>query len=259
MKSSTFTPLRLALPLAVLLLAGCKKSTPDPEPTATGSFAFEMENVAGTTPLVLGSQTVTKADGQTYKVTKFKYLLSNVKLTRANGSTYDVPNSYYLIDAEKPASLHFIIDDVPVGTYTGLSFVVGVDAAHNNPTFESGDLNHNNDLFWDMPPVAGYVFLKMAGTSSQSRTGGLTFDIGGNNCARVVAPTFGTSTLPVAAGHVPEIHMTANVNALFDNANPARMVKFDQTHSVASGDAWAPTIADNYAAGMFTIEHIHAN
>jgi len=257
MKAFPLRTARLALPLAVALLAaGCKKETPEDAPA--GSFALEFETVAGPDPLVLNTATFTKADGQTYKVTKFKYLLSNVKLLRADGTSYAVPDSYYLIDAEKPASSHVVIGKVPLGTYSGLSFVVGVDVAHNNAAFQVGDLNHSNDMYWEWSTE--YVFLKMAGTSPQAPAGrALTFDIGGNDCARVVSPSFNGASLPVAAGHVPEVHLKVDVNGMFNSTVPAKVVKFDQTYSVESGHPWAPLVADNYAAGMFTVAHIHAN
>jgi hypothetical protein len=252
-----FTTLLVALPLATAILSGCGKKTADPAP-ATSSFAIEMEPVVNGTALVLDTDTYTKADGQTYKVSKFKFLISNLKLTKADGTSYLVPDGYYLIDASDDKTSHFVVGNVPVGDYTSLSFVVGVDAAHNNGTFTSGVLNHSNDLYWDWS--SEYVFLKMAGTSAQAPAGrALTFDIGGASCIRTASPSFGGGTLPVKEGHVPEIHMFANVNALFDNTTPARNVSFATTYSVESGSSWAPVVADNYAAGMFTVEHIHAN
>jgi hypothetical protein len=208
--------------------------------------------------LVLNAQTYTKADGQAFTVSQFKYLVSNVKLSRADGSTYSVPDGYYLVDAAAPASGRILIDKVPVGTYTGLSFVLGVDAARNNAAFQSGGLNRSNDMYWEWSEE--YVFLKMAGTSPQAPTGrALTFHIGGNNCARVVAPAFGGKTLRIAAGQVPALQLRADVRGMFESAVPAKAVDFAATYSVMSEHAWAPTIADNYAAGMFTLAGIQSN
>ena len=260
MKSLRSATLLLALPLATALFMGCGKKTDEPAPPVpvTGSFALELEPVAGADPLQLNTQAYTKADGQTFTVSKFKFLVSNLKLARADGSSYAVPDGYYLIDASDSRTYHIVVAGVPLGDYTGLSFIVGVDAAHNNAAFTSGALNHSNDLYWEWS--GEYVFLKMAGSSPQAPTGrGLTFDIGGANCARVVSPTFHGSILPIKDGHIPEIHIAADVKALFNSPTPARNVDFTTTYSVESGSAWAPTVADNYAAGMFSVEHIHAN
>ncbi|MCC3152076.1 hypothetical protein Q3A66_09190 [Hymenobacter sp. BT770] len=258
MKSLPAAVLLVALPLATAVFTGCGSKTGDPAAATTGSIAIEMEPVVGTTPLTLNAQSYTKADGQTFTVSKFKFLVSNLKLTKADGSSYAVPDSYYLIDAATAGSSHFVVDKVPVGDYTGMSFVLGVDAAHNNAAFQSGPLNHSNDLYWEWSQE--YVFLKMAGTSPQASTGrSLTFDIGGANCARTITPAFHGSTLPVKDGHVPEVHMYANVQAMFESTTPAKNVNFGTTYSVESGSTWAPIVADNYAAGMFTVEHIHNN
>lgn len=260
MKALRITPLLLVLPLATALLAGCEKKSAGPVQPTTGSFAIELEPGVDAVPLVLNTRTYTKADGQTFTVSKFKFLVSNLKLSKADGSTYAVPDSYYLVDASDSKTSHIVVDNVPVGDYTGLSCMVGLDAAHNNATFQAGAINHGNDLFWDMPPVSGYVFLRLAGNSPQAPAGrGLTFDIGGNACARTVAPTFHGAVLPIKDGHTPEVHIAADVRALFESATPANKVSFTTTYSVESGGTWAPVVADNYAAGMFSVEHIHAN
>jgi len=254
MKSSTFTPLLLA----VAVLAGCGKKTVEPDAPTTGSFALELESVVGTAPLTLNVPVYSKADGQTFTVSKFKYLVSNVKLSRADGTAYAVPDGYYLIDAAKPTSAHIVIDKVPLGDYTGLSFMVGVDAAHNNATFQAGDLNRANDLYWEWSQE--YVFLKMAGTSAQAPAGrGLTFDIGGATIARTVAQSFRGQVLGLKVGHTPQVHIEADVTALFESVVPANNINFATTYSVESGSPWAPIIADNYAASMFSFEHIHDN
>jgi hypothetical protein len=243
--------------LAVAVLAGCGKKAAV-EPATTGSFAIDLEPTAGSTSLVLNTQTYIKADGQTFRVSKFKFLVSNLVLKRADGTTYPIPDSYFLVDADKPASSHLQLDNVPLGNYTGLSFLVGVDAAHDNGTFTSGDaLTHSNDLYWDQR--GEYVFLKMAGTSPQAAAGVLAFSIGGGSAARTVAPSFGANVLPLKAGHVPALHISADVLAMFESATPANSVNFANTSSVESGSPWAPVLANNYAAGMFTVEHVHEN
>ena len=155
----------LATLMALGLLSSCGSGPDEPAP-ATANLALDLEPVVSTAPLKLNTQAYAKADGQTFRVSQFKYLLSNVQLRKADGSTYAVPDSYYLVDAAAPASQHLVLDKVPVGDYTGLSFVVGVDAAHNNGTFQSGGVNHNNDMYWDWSTE--YVFLTMAGTSPQA-------------------------------------------------------------------------------------------
>jgi hypothetical protein len=226
-------------------------------PNATAaSFAIELDAEVNGGPFALNTE-YTKADGQTFKATKFKYLFSNVKLTRADGTEYLVPESYYLVDAAVPTSTHFLLNNVPVGNYTGMSFILGVDAVRNSSGAQTGALDPGNDLYWSWSQ--GYIFLKMEGTSAQSPTSALVFHVGGANNIRTISPSFGTAVLPVVGGHIPEIHMGVNPLALFENAAaPANNVNFVSTYNVMAG-ADATRIADNYTAGMFTVEHIHAN
>ncbi|GAB3857522.1 hypothetical protein GCM10028822_31340 [Hymenobacter terrigena] len=260
MKSSTLTHLLLAPLLAATVLGSCGKKTVEPaEPTS--SFAIQLEPVVGPADLELNTKTYTKADGQAFTVSKFMVMLSNVKLTKADGSTYAVPDGYYLFDATDPKSYQILIDKVPLGDYTGISFAVGVDDAHNNATAKGGALVHTNEMYWDWG--GEYVFLKMAGTSPQAPASSshfITYDINGSKSLRVVTPAFGKGVvLPVVAGHVPAIHLSMDVQSLFENTTPAKNIDFSTTYIVDTSSPWNPVMADNYAAGMFTVEHIHAN
>ncbi|MDB5271341.1 MAG: hypothetical protein JWP58_4381 [Hymenobacter sp.] len=260
MKSSTLTHLLLAPLLAATVLGSCGKKTVEPE-APTSSFAIQLEPVVGPADLELKTKTYTKADGQAFTVSTFMLMLSNVKLTRADGSAYAVPDGYYLFNAADPQSYQILIDKVPLGDYTGISFVVGVDDAHNNATAKGGALVHTNAMYWEWG--GEYVFLSLAGTSPQAPASSghlLTYDINGSKSVRVVSPAFDKGVvLPVVAGHVPAIHMSVDVQHLFESATPAKNINFATTYIVDTSSPWNQVMADNYAAGMFTVEHIHAN
>jgi hypothetical protein len=253
-----FPALLLALPLAAVFFSGCGKDDEPVTPAATtGSFALNMESRVGADALALNTQSYTKSDGQTFKVTKFKYLLSNVRLLKADGSAYAVPESYYLVDANVPASSQIAIANVPFGEYTGLDFIVGVDAARNSAGAQTGALDPGNDLYWDWNQ--GYIFLKMEGTSPQSGTSALTFHIGENITRRNITPAMNGGKIVVSSGHSPEVHLKVDVMGMFESSDPAKRIDFRTTHGAMAGDPKAPIIADNYQAGMFSIGHIHAN
>jgi hypothetical protein len=254
------SPLVLAALLTAATLGSCGKKNVEPAVPTTGGFAIEMEPLVDGTNLQLATRTYVKADGQTFTVAKFKFLVSNVTLTKADGTAYTVPNGYYLIDAATPGLNHLLFDEVPFGDYTGISFTVGLDAAHNNATFTSGGaITHTSDLY--QAQTGEYLFLKMTGTSAQSGASdrSLTFDVGGNAAARTVRPAFGTNVLAVKDGHIPEIHLTLDLLRLFQGGSAAAGVNFATTYAVSSGSNWASAVADNYTAGMFTVAHIHPN
>jgi len=228
-------------------------------PTATtASFVIDLDTQINGSAFALNTD-YAKADGQNVKFTKFKYLFSNIRLFKPDGTSYLVPESYYLVDAAVPASKRLLVHNVPVGSYTGMSFVVGVDSARNFSGAQTGALDPGNDLFWSWSQ--GYVYLKMEGTSAQSgaQGGALTFHVGGVRNIRTVTPAFGGSTLPVAGGHLPAVHMRVNPLAMFENAaNPAANINFVTTYTLGHAGGSTP-VADNYAAGMFSVNRIEAN
>lgn len=260
MYTSRFAPLAAALALTTTLVTGCKKDS-DPFTPQSGAFAVELENAVGTLPLNLSTDTYTTAAGDRFTVSTFKYFLSNFTLTKADGSTYVVPSSYFLVNQANGDSQHLDLKDVPAGDYTGLTFTVGVDSARTKAGNFTGALAADPGMFWDWSKEFKNVVLE--GTSLQSPTGGLVFHIAGfkvsngaNNTIRTVSPAFPANTkLLVRADHTPEIHMHVDVLGMFGAPNP---VRFATTYNTMGGPASA-RVANNLAAGMFAIEHIHAN
>ena len=271
MKRFAISTLACTCALAAISLTGCKKdkeippAPTAPAPTAQKStFYIEFEQTVDDDPLVLASQTYSTPAGDQFKVTMFRQYISNIKLTRADGSQYVQPESYYLIDAAVPASQHIAIKDVPVGDYTGITFTIGVDSARNVSGAQTGALDTNNNMFWAWN--SGYIYTKLEGTSPQASKppgateGGLIFHIGGfkspNNTIRTVSPAFPSNTkMLVRTDHSPEIHMNVNIMKMFVGPNPIRFATLSST----MGGPKSVLVADNYAAGMFSIEHIHAN
>ena len=86
------------------------------------------------------------------------------------------------------------------------------------------------------------------------------FHIGGfkspNNTIRTVSPAFPSGTkLLVRTDHSPEIHLSVDVLKMFAGPNTIRFATLVEHH----GRSQSVPVANNYAAGMFTVEHIHAN
>jgi hypothetical protein len=134
-----------------------------------------------------------------------------------------------------------------------------VDSARNVSGAQKGALDPNNGMFWTWN--SGYIFTKLEGYSPQSSSGGLVFHIGGfkspDNTIRTVSPAFPVGTkLLVRADHSPEIHFNVNVMKMFTGSTTIRFADLNDTmHTPGS----SVLVANNYAAGMFSVEHIHAN
>jgi hypothetical protein len=277
MKFITNSAIALFLTTTVLL-GGCQDDD-QVTPAGVGTVSFDVENVVGEQPLVLTTGTYTTAAGERFTVSKFDYILSNFKLQKADGSEYAVPESYVLLSADaKPNAASsgkaFTLKNIPAGDYTGLTFVVGVDAARNTAGAQTGALATTNEMYWDWNQ--GYIFLKMEGSllKADGTTAMVQYHLGGftepNNSLRTVAPTWPVNTtLAVRADHAPEVHLNVNLLQLLDGATAADRVSLAALPMVHMPGAGASRLATNLSGStsaattgttsMFRIEHIHAN
>ena len=247
--------------LTALLLAGCKKDSGTSAQPTVGTVSLEMENMAGTKDVALDGTTYATASGETFSINTLEYYISNVVFTKTDGSTYAAPGVYHLVDASKPSTTEFDIANVPVGDYSGVKFTVGVDSTMTkaDPLSLTGDLNPANNMYWVWN--TGHIFMKLEGTVTSANNKALTAHIGGYrapyNAIVTAAPAFPSgTTLLVRADHSPEIHYAANVLQLFDGVTHLPLSTFP---TAMQPSAASVQVAKNYAAGMFSVEHIHAN
>lgn len=260
MTTSRFAAVAASLALTTVLVAGCKKNT-DPSTPQTGVFSIELENGVGALPLNLNTDTYTTAAGDQFTISAFKYFVSNVQLHKADNTAYAVPDTYFLVDQAKADSQLLSMKDVPAGDYTSLSFTVGVDSARTKAGNFTGSLAADPGMFWDWSKEFKNVLLE--GTSPQSPKGGLVFHIAGfkgangaNNTIRTVLLPFPNNVnLLIRPDHTPQIHLHVDVLGMFGTPNPVRFATVYNT----MGGPQSVKIADNIAAGMFSVEHIHAN
>lgn len=262
MKIHTFSALLLiAAPLA--LFSGCKKDSDAPE--ATNSVNFTVKNMAGAQDLTLNSTVAATAAGEKFTVSTFEYYLSNIKFTKSDGTTYAAPDTYFLVNQATPASLSFSVPNVPVGDYTGVSFIVGVDAQKTgltDPLTFTGKfdaLNPAYNMYWTWN--SGHIFMKMEGTlTSTTPAQTLTCHIGGYttpyDAIVTAAPSFNGSKLTVQAGRTPTIALKADVVKMFDGPTPITLSTFTGAHMPSAPSV---QIAQNYAAGMFSVGQISTN
>ncbi|MBW3127229.1 MbnP family protein [Hymenobacter profundi] len=242
-------------------LAGCDDKEKDAQP-AVGTLDVEMEHVVGNRALALNTTTYTNpVSNEQFTISRFNYYVSNVKLQKADGTEYAQPESYYLVQESDAESKHLHFKDIPTGDYTGISFVVGVDSARNTAGAQTGALDVNNNMFWSWN--TGYIFFKMEGNllaSSSYPAKTFLMHVGGftkpYNAVRTVKLTFPSSNLLVRADHSPELHLKADALKVLNGPQPIQLGTFMGAHMPGSN---AMQVANNYAAGMFSVEHIHAN
>ncbi len=252
---------RLSTIAAILLLAGvsassCKKTeTPFLATTDTGKVFLEFFNVVGGSNLNLNNQWYRNESGDSFRVSRFNYYISNIRLSGDNGAVYREPESYHLVEqSATPGQPTFHVNSVPAGRYNSITFLIGVDSARNVSGAQSGDLDPVLGNFWSWN--TGYIMLKFEGVSPQAPTtnGRVVIHTGGfsgaNNVLKEVTLPF-ENPIEVTRNQVPHIHLQADVQRLFGAPNP---IGFSQVHTIHMPGAAAKRIAEKYA-DMFSVTY----
>ena len=208
------------------------------------TLTISIEHFIGNSPLVLDSVVYKNELNQAFTLSRFRYYISSIQLKGVSCPDY-VSNDFFLIDEEDSLSKKLVFKDVPIGSYNELRFILGVDSLHNCSGLQNGALDPINGMFWAWN--TGYVFLKLEGKSSYSKSPGhlLEYHIGGfrkpANCIR---------TIQLALPHISLASqkrslLTIKTDALEVLKNPVA-IDFSKLSSVADFHN-ATTIADNYA------------
>lgn len=245
---------------AAMFASSCKKdknnSQPAPAKVDTNSVYLEFFNVAGGSSLNLNSQWYKNQNGDSFRVTKFNYYISNIVLKGTGGTAdYTEAESYHLIvHSATPSEMAFNLANVPAGKYSGISFMIGVDSLHNVSGAQSGALDPANGNFWSWS--TGYIMLKFEGNSPKAPTmdGMLMFHCGGFSGANSVLKTI-TRDLPtvieVTKTEVPHIHLQADILLLFKSPNVINFATMTTIHMPGSD---AKKLSDNYE-NMFSVTY----
>lgn len=254
--------------LALLLgFAFCKKDkktdpvpTPVPVPTTVdtshGKLNIEFENVAGTNALQFNTNYV-NAKGDTFKVSKFNYFISNIVITKNDNSTFTEIESYHLIEHSNPSTSIVTLTNVPKGSYKSISFTLGVDSARNTAGAQNGALSQTSGMYWSW--TSGYIMFKLEGTAPKSAASGkaLIYHIGGyggaNKAQRNFTFNFASTTANVSAAIKPQIHLQADVLEFFKTPN---LIDVSTQNFQMSSNATAKMYANNYA-DLIRFEHVH--
>jgi hypothetical protein len=238
----------------------CKKDVKNEAPVVvpTGNLQINFAAQANTYSFSLGQSFVT-ANLDTLTITKFKYFISNVVLTKEDNTTYSVPECYHVIDHSSTGKKTISLNEVPVGNYRSIKFMLGVDSARNRSGAQTNGLdpaNEATDMYWTWS--SGYIMIKVEGTSPQSGNGtkAIEYHMGGfggvNKTQRTFDLNFGINTLTVADGKDPQLFLNSNIAEFF--RTPTK-INVNTTYGVLSAGATAKIFADNYA-DMITFDHL---
>ncbi len=242
-----------------LAAGSCRKKESPPPPVnppsgTMGKLGFTFQNVVGSQTLVLDNAWYTTDAGDSLKIREYKYYVTNFVL-HGDSSEFNEPESYYLVDERKPSSGIFTIDSIPVGRYSKVSFLIGVDARRNTAGAQTGALDPTNLMFWDWN--TGYIMAKLEGTSPQINTfeNNMSYHMGGfsgeYSVLQMVTLTF-PAPVEIKPDGVKNVHIKSDVLEWFKSPVTIRLKDYPV---VAMTGPDALIISNNYA-DMFSIDHI---
>ncbi len=256
----------------------CTKDTKkdDPKPTDTGkvSLYFDTQTLKEGvyTKLNLDNSGIkdsttaltniyTNAAGNKITINSVRYWISNIVLTDSLGKSFSEPNSYHLIEyTPKSIKEDIEITGVPVGSYSKISYSIGVDEIRNHDlTKKTGDLSETIGMSWTWN--TGYIFMKMEGRFeiSTGKYGYYSYHIGLDANYKTLTFDLPENTKVVKTGS-PELHFKNNFLGVFGSIGAeTNVLDLKVSNSPMVDAALASKIADNYAQknGVFLLHHVH--
>ncbi|MGK7394246.1 MAG: MbnP family protein [Candidatus Cyclobacteriaceae bacterium M3_2C_046] len=99
--------------------------------------------------------------GNRYSVMTLRYYISDIVLHQYDGEIFEIDTFHYR-DIDFPETRQLIIDNVPNGEYTYISFIFGLDSLKNK-SFGLPATQENNNMEWPIPMGGGYHYMKFEG------------------------------------------------------------------------------------------------
>lgn len=218
---------------AVISAAFISCNSNDDQPVAN-NVTLEFINTFKDQRIILGDATATNATvntsaaGQTHYFSELKYVISNIRLIKADGTEIpyninDLDKGATVIDQAKPASLNYVLNNIPAGEYKQIKFGLGVKNSLNTldqvrfPNFYAAAGANDTKMMWEWG--AGYRFTKIEGFYDTDKKE-LSIHTGST-----VEGEEGNYTQGVDAYR--DITLNLPTNAVVDNKAPKIVIKAD--------------------------------
>ncbi|ARS34074.1 MbnP family protein [Pontibacter actiniarum] len=243
----------ILLPLT-LLATSCEEND-TPEAKEPGTVTLDIHHTYNSEALQLNQEYATEG-GTGIKFRQLRYILSNVVLTTDNGATYKVPDSYYIVEHTPTHTREQVaLTGVPAGSYTSVSFAIGVDQTVNHSLdLAAGELATVSGMAWSWN--TGYKFIVAEGEAFNAATGAwenYTYHVGTDANYRTVTLAL-PNALQVEKQTDSQVMLVAETGKLF---NQVDVLQYKMVMSGAATAAVATQVAANYAS-MFSVHHAHS-
>ena len=230
--------------------------------TSTGTFLMHLHTNIDTNEVDDPATLYSDASGRHLSISTAQFYVSNVVLTNVNGSTYTIKDARILknIDSEQ-----YVLGTAPIGTYSSVTFDVGLDATTNalQPTGFTTTGYIPNSSMWFGSTTQGFMFMKLQGmadtTTAQTGTNLVPFsyEIGSSaNLKTVTMPTRGSGSYSsyqpyiLTSGGYNYIHIICDYGKLLSVVNFKTQ---DSTDTYTTNPSLSNTIANNIT-NMFRYE-----
>lgn len=251
----------LSLSIISILVSSCKKNNDNGMP-AMGTVYIHLHTNIDTSEVDDKSQLYNDGNGRQFSLSAAQFFISNFKLISANGTAVSIANARILksIDSEQ-----YLVGNAPIGSYTSVTFDVGLDDAANamSPTALTTSGYTPNSSMWYGSTTQGYMFMKLQGmadtTATQTGTNLVPFlyEIGTTANRKTVSTgsrgTGAFSSYPVYTllkDGVIYVHLVCDYGKLLSGVNFKTQ---DSTDSYTIHPTLATTIANNIP-NMFRYE-----
>lgn len=170
-----------AVVLVLFWFNACKEPEPNLPNAPTGNITLYINHKIDGQTLQFDTMMYQNLASNTYSVTRLNYYLSNFALNQNGMRVYSSKQIVFIDARQQPISIQ--LENVPIGTYNQVSFLIGIDAT-NNQHGMIPNTDENIGMIWPEAMGGGYHFLKIEGqflTPANDRKG-YAIHTGLNDC-----------------------------------------------------------------------------
>lgn len=260
------TKLAWALLLCISIIS-CSSDNEEDLTGQTGTLDLKFDNGVGDQDFIFGT-TYNKSNGESYKLTTLKYIISNVRVKDSKGGIFKYPtaDNVFIVDeanGNNAGEIFITLNDIPAADYTEITFGIGIDQTRFLLGADGqGDFlaeAQTAGMLWSW--ATGYRFMRFDGTYSNGMVTdeALAIHMGsvGTSLDNYREVTFTLpNTVRVREMAHPEIHIEADISKVFDGQTSVNFA--DGYSQVHTSSETTPVIADNLK-GIFEVHHVHNN
>jgi len=221
-RSAIVVPAIIALAAAILFTA-CRKKNNSTPPTPKGLLYMHINAKIDTAEIAV-NDTATDATGRRIRLSVGEFYISGVTLHKADGSYTTLHKAYVLKQLDGTS---YFVDSVAAGSYTYVTFSIGIDATTNTtkPTSypSAHPLAQQSPNMWFGTPEQGYIFMNIQGLvdTTATQTGLLNYPISykTGTSAMLRNITMPARALTIAANQASTLRISADFGQALRDIN----------------------------------------